>query len=218
MQVAVVSETPPDERNEAGRTLREAKTVRQSLLADDTPHGLNFTLNRTQWLPGENATTTPRHHHAFQQVRWSESGRLNYAPGRYINEGDLGYFPRGAWYGPQLRDEGVSITIQFGFHGEKQHGSLQWDRYQAAYQDMIRHTSSAGAPWYVVPADRKWFARVVIGSVIVSALERLNLQFPTVDKASLEEFKKVRVALENEGKGPAKPVPKKPPAASVPAK
>ncbi len=93
-----------------------------------------------------------------------------------------------------------------------------WDRYQAAYQDMIRHTSSAGAPWYVVPADRKWFARVVIGSVIVSALERLNLQFPTVDKASLEEFKKVRVALENEGKGPAKPVPKKPPAASVPVK
>jgi hypothetical protein len=94
----------------------------------------------------------------------------------------------------------------------------QWDRYQAAYQDMIRHTSSAGAPWYVVPADRKWFARVVIGSVIVSALERLNLQFPTVDKASLEEFKKVRVALENEGKGSAKPVPKKPPAASGPTK
>jgi PPK2 family polyphosphate:nucleotide phosphotransferase len=93
-----------------------------------------------------------------------------------------------------------------------------WDRYQAAYQDMIRHTSSAVAPWYVVPADRKWFARVVIGSVIVSALERLDLQFPTVDKASLEEFKKVRVALENEGKGPAKPVPKKPAPASVPAK
>lgn len=75
-----------------------------------------------------------------------------------------------------------------------------WDRYQAAYQDMIRHTSSVAAPWYVVPADRKWFARVVIGSVIVHALEKLNLQFPKVDKGSLEEFKQVRVALENEGK------------------
>lgn len=74
-----------------------------------------------------------------------------------------------------------------------------WERYQAAYQDMIRHTSSAAAPWYVVPADRKWFARVVIGSVIVNALEKLDLRFPKVDKGSLEQFKQVRVALENEG-------------------
>lgn len=131
MQIAVVSETEPDRRNEAGTTLRAAKTVRQSLLADDTPDGLTFTVNRTQWFSGENATTTPRHHHAFQQIRWSESGRLNYAPGQYIYPGDIGYFPRGAWYGPQLRDEGVSITFQFGFNGEKQHGSKVWDKYQA---------------------------------------------------------------------------------------
>jgi len=52
-----------------------------------------------------------------------------------------------------------------------------------------------------VPADHKWFARVVIGSAIVSALEKLNLKFPKVDKASLEEFKTLRIALENEGKG-----------------
>ena len=63
-----------------------------------------------------------------------------------------------------------------------------WPRYQAAYQDMIRHTSTKEAPWFVVPADHKWFARVVIGSVIVSTLESLNLRFPRVDKASLEEF------------------------------
>ena len=78
-----------------------------------------------------------------------------------------------------------------------------WPRYQAAYQDMIRHTSTKEAPWFVVPADHKWFARVVIGSVIVSTLESLNLRFPRVDKASLEEFAKVRKALESEGK--AKP-------------
>jgi PPK2 family polyphosphate:nucleotide phosphotransferase len=84
-----------------------------------------------------------------------------------------------------------------------------WNRYQAVYQDIVRHTSTAHAPWYVVPADHKWFARVVIGSAIVSALEGLNLRFPRVDKASLREFKKVREALENEGKGGRKKAAKK---------
>jgi PPK2 family polyphosphate:nucleotide phosphotransferase len=74
-----------------------------------------------------------------------------------------------------------------------------WPRYQAAYQDMIRHTSTKQAPWFVVPSDHKWFARVVIGSVIVGTLDSLNLRFPRVDKASLEEFAKVRKALESEG-------------------
>jgi hypothetical protein len=72
------------------------------------------------------------------------------------------------------------------------------------YQDIVRHTSMAVAPWYVVPADHKWFARVVIGSAIVSALETLDLKFPKADKASLEEFKEVRKALLEEGKGRGK--------------
>ncbi|ABE63495.1 Polyphosphate:AMP phosphotransferase [Nitrobacter hamburgensis X14] len=80
-----------------------------------------------------------------------------------------------------------------------------WDRYQAAYQDMIHHTASIHAPWHVVPADHKWFARVVIGSTIVSALEQLDLQFPKVDKSELGEFNKVREALESEGKGVVRP-------------
>jgi PPK2 family polyphosphate:nucleotide phosphotransferase len=75
-----------------------------------------------------------------------------------------------------------------------------WNRYQAVYQDIVRHTSTAVAPWHVVPADHKWFARVVIGSTIVSTLETLNLRFPRADKASLEEFKQVRKALLEEGK------------------
>jgi len=79
-----------------------------------------------------------------------------------------------------------------------------WRRYQAVYQEIVRHTSTAVAPWHVVPADHKWFARVVIGSAIVSTLETLNLHFPRADKASLQEFKQVRKALENEGKGWAK--------------
>jgi polyphosphate kinase 2 (PPK2 family) len=78
-----------------------------------------------------------------------------------------------------------------------------WPRYMAAYQDVVRHTSTEIAPWYVVPADHKWFARVVIGSAIVSALDALNLRFPRADKASLEEFKRLREALLAEGKRPA---------------
>jgi PPK2 family polyphosphate:nucleotide phosphotransferase len=75
-----------------------------------------------------------------------------------------------------------------------------WDKYQAAYQDMIRHTASPEAPWIAVPADHKWFSRLVISSAIVGALEKLNLHFPKVDKAAQEEFKIVREALQNEGK------------------
>ena len=86
---------------------------------------------------------------------------------------------------------------------------MLWPRYMAAYQDLVRHTSMPFAPWYVVPSDHKWFARVVIGSAIVSALEALNLRFPRVDKASQAEFANVRKALESEGKstakGPARP-------------
>jgi PPK2 family polyphosphate:nucleotide phosphotransferase len=76
----------------------------------------------------------------------------------------------------------------------------RWPRYMAVYQDIVRHTSTALAPWHVVPADHKWFARVVIGSTIVSTLETLNLRFPRADHASLQEFKEVRGALLEEGK------------------
>jgi PPK2 family polyphosphate:nucleotide phosphotransferase len=78
-----------------------------------------------------------------------------------------------------------------------------WAKYQAAYQEAIRHTSSVVAPWHVVPADHKWFARVVIGSTIVTALEKLDLKFPRVDSAERSEFKQVRKALEDEGKASA---------------
>ena len=78
-----------------------------------------------------------------------------------------------------------------------------WAKYQAAYQDLVQHTATAAGPWHVVPADHKWFARVVIGSTIVAALEKLDLKFPKVDKADLSEFKQVREALLQEGKGSA---------------
>jgi PPK2 family polyphosphate:nucleotide phosphotransferase len=84
-----------------------------------------------------------------------------------------------------------------------------WDKYQAAYQDMIRHTSTPIAPWHVVPADHKWFARLVISSTIVTAFDKLDLRYPKMEAATLEEFKKVRAALEDEGKFAARKVAKK---------
>jgi PPK2 family polyphosphate:nucleotide phosphotransferase len=84
-----------------------------------------------------------------------------------------------------------------------------WPRYMAAYQDLIRHTSAPAAPWHIVPADHKWFARVVIGSTIVAALDKLDLHFPKVDKADRSEFRKVREALLAEGKGGGKKAPDK---------
>jgi PPK2 family polyphosphate:nucleotide phosphotransferase len=74
----------------------------------------------------------------------------------------------------------------------------QWDRYMAAYEDMIRHTSTEETPWYVVPADNKWFTRLVVAAAIVDALKGLKLEFPKIDGAALKELKKARAALEAE--------------------
>jgi PPK2 family polyphosphate:nucleotide phosphotransferase len=70
-----------------------------------------------------------------------------------------------------------------------------WDKYQHAYEDAIRQTSRPGAPWYVVPADSKWFARLVIAEAIVEAMEGLELEFPKVDGSALKELERVRGAL-----------------------
>jgi PPK2 family polyphosphate:nucleotide phosphotransferase len=70
-----------------------------------------------------------------------------------------------------------------------------WDKYMHAYEDAIRHTSRESAPWYVVPADNKWFARLVIAEAIVQAMEELNLEFPKVQGKALKELEHVRGAL-----------------------
>ena len=78
-----------------------------------------------------------------------------------------------------------------------------WPRYMAAYQDMIRKTSTKEAPWIVVPADHKWFARLVVSAALIEALEKIDPKFPSPQGHSPTEFKKVRAALEAEG-GPGK--------------
>jgi PPK2 family polyphosphate:nucleotide phosphotransferase len=70
-----------------------------------------------------------------------------------------------------------------------------WDDYQEAYEEMVQNTATKRAPWYVVPADNKWYGRVVIASAIIEALHGLNLQFPDVDKAKKKELDEIREAL-----------------------
>jgi PPK2 family polyphosphate:nucleotide phosphotransferase len=74
----------------------------------------------------------------------------------------------------------------------------RWDRYMDAYEDMIRNTSTADVPWHVVPADNKWFARLVMSTVIVDVLNRLDLEFPKFDRPALRDMKRMRKALEAE--------------------
>jgi len=71
----------------------------------------------------------------------------------------------------------------------------RWDQYMAAYEDMIRTTSTPSAPWYVVPADHKWFTRLVVAAAVIEALEGLGLDFPKIGPAELKEMRKVRAAL-----------------------
>jgi len=73
-----------------------------------------------------------------------------------------------------------------------------WDDYQAAYEDMIRQTATEHAPWYVVPADNKWFTRLVVGAAVVEALEGLNLSYPKLDEKQKAELLKARKQLNQE--------------------
>lgn len=78
---------------------------------------------------------------------------------------------------------------------ERQH----WDRYQHAYEQMIRATATRRAPWWVVPADSKWFTRIVVAAAIIDALARLDLRYPVVSdakRAELEEAKRELLAEE----------------------
>lgn len=70
-----------------------------------------------------------------------------------------------------------------------------WDEYQRAYEETIRRTSTKHAPWYVVPADNKWFTRLVVASVVVDTLQSLNLQYPKVDDAMRKDLEVARKAL-----------------------
>ena len=75
-----------------------------------------------------------------------------------------------------------------------------WDDYMVAYEEMIRNTATKHAPWYVVPADNKWFTRTVVAAAIYDALDEMKLSFPTVSDEKRKELEAARSVLE--GKDP----------------
>jgi len=79
-----------------------------------------------------------------------------------------------------------------------------WDTYMQVYEDMIRSTSTEATPWYVVPADHKWFTRVVVAEVIADTLESLNLTYPKVDAEKKKEIETARTLLKAEANGERK--------------
>jgi PPK2 family polyphosphate:nucleotide phosphotransferase len=72
----------------------------------------------------------------------------------------------------------------------------RWDEYQKAFSDMLSHTSTPWAPWHVIPADRKWFARIAAGAVILDALMEIDPRFPTVSADAREQLGDAKAELE----------------------
>jgi polyphosphate kinase 2 (PPK2 family) len=70
-----------------------------------------------------------------------------------------------------------------------------WDEYMAAYEEMIQETSTKDSPWYVVPADNKWFTRVVVSAAVIEALADLKLAYPTMDESKLKDLAAARKKL-----------------------
>jgi PPK2 family polyphosphate:nucleotide phosphotransferase len=76
------------------------------------------------------------------------------------------------------------------------HEREYWNDYMEAYEDMIQHTATPAAPWYVVPADNKWFTRLAVASAIIDTLEQLNLSYPKVDAKRRRELDEARKLLQ----------------------
>ena len=73
-----------------------------------------------------------------------------------------------------------------------------WDNYQQAYEDCLNRTSTEWAPWFVVPADNKWFTRLTVSEIVVRTLKRLNLRYPEVSEERRQELLEIRKLLEDE--------------------
>jgi PPK2 family polyphosphate:nucleotide phosphotransferase len=85
-----------------------------------------------------------------------------------------------------------------------------WDAYQEAFSQMLSNTSTEWAPWHVIPADRKWFARIAAAGVIANALIELDPQYPTLDADALRDLQATKVELESEAPKGAAPDPFEP--------
>lgn len=89
---------------------------------------------------------------------------------------------------------GKNWKFRLGDVGLRKH----WNDYQRAFEDAIRATATAESPWYVVPADNKWYTRLIVGAAMVDALEGLGLAYPKLSKQELGEFAAARRKLVRE--------------------
>jgi PPK2 family polyphosphate:nucleotide phosphotransferase len=81
------------------------------------------------------------------------------------------------------------------FSGSDMAERAYWNDYQKAYEDMIRNTAAPTSPWYVIPADNKWFSRVAVAAAVIDSLTELNLAYPKVDAKKLAEIAAAKKAL-----------------------
>lgn len=73
-----------------------------------------------------------------------------------------------------------------------------WDEYIRAYEDVFNHTSTAGAPWYIIPADHKWFARLAVADIICFRCQELHLKYPTLDEQHKQQLLEAKAILKQE--------------------
>ncbi|NOS83914.1 MAG: polyphosphate kinase 2 family protein [Ignavibacteria bacterium] len=76
-----------------------------------------------------------------------------------------------------------------------------WDKYMNAFEQAIENTATEYAPWYIIPADRKWFMRAVVADIIVGTLEKLDLAYPTISEKEKQELQEAKTLILNEDKG-----------------
>jgi PPK2 family polyphosphate:nucleotide phosphotransferase len=91
----------------------------------------------------------------------------------------------------RIKEPAKRWKFSMGDIAEREH----WNEYMAAYEDMIRETSRTEAPWFVVPADNKWFTRLAVAGAIADAMDNLKLEFPKVEGKALKELEKVKKTL-----------------------
>ena len=90
---------------------------------------------------------------------------------------------------------------KFSAHDAHERG--YWDDYQRAFSEMLSATSTAWAPWHVIPADHKWFARAAASAVIIEALKGIDPRYPKLAPAAVAELAQAKAELEAEDGGPA---------------
>ena len=82
-----------------------------------------------------------------------------------------------------------------------------WEEYQKAFSEMLTHTSTEWAPWYVIPADRKWFARTAAAAVIANTLIEIDPRYPRIDKQAQDKLQEIKKTLEDQAPPGAAAVP-----------